>query len=197
MSDHRQEGRTLAATDPRLDVWRAFLKAHARLFRRLDEELRDEHGLSLPEYDALLQMGQSPGRRLRMSQLAERVLLSKSGVTRLVDRLVLDGFVERSPCSHDARGAEAVLTAVGLERLREAASTHLRGIERYFLAAVDAADMPTLARTMESVARMSGGDPGGSDACEPSLVEDAAVRSAVGARERAARAPATERAPAG
>lgn len=197
MSDHRKDGPTPAATDPRLDVWRAFLKAHARLFRRLDEELRDEHGLSLPEYDALLQIGQSPGRRMRMNQIAERVLLSKSGVTRLIDRLVLDGYVERSQCSDDGRGAEAVLTAVGLERLREAASTHLRGIERYFFAAVDAVDLPTLARTMESVARTSGGDVAGSDACEPALVEDAPVRSAAGPRQRAGRAPAAERAPAG
>lgn len=197
MPDYQEGAAALAANDPRLDVWRAFLKAHARLFRRLDEELRDEHGVSLPEYDALLQIGQAPGRRLRMSQLAERVLLSKSGVTRLVDRLVLDGYVERSQCSHDARGAEAVLTTVGLERLREAASTHLRGIERYFLSAVDAADLATLARTMESVSRTSGGDFSGTDACEPPLVEGGPARSAGAPRARAARSAAAERAPAG
>src|SRR4051812_38909923 len=130
------EDRHLAANDPRLDVWRSFLLAHARLFRRLDEELRAEHGLSLPEYDALLQLAQSPDRRLRMTQLASQVLLSKSGVTRLIDRLVADGYVARSQCSHDARGAEAVLTAEALDRPRAAAATHLRGIDSYFLAAL-------------------------------------------------------------
>src|SRR4051794_7109387 len=124
MTETATEPRPLAATDPRLEAWRTFLQAHARLFRRLDEELRQEHGLSLPEYEALMQIGRSPGRRVRMSQLAQQVLLSKSGVTRLIDRLVADGFVERSACSHDARGAEAVLTDAGLERLRSAAGTH-------------------------------------------------------------------------
>jgi DNA-binding MarR family transcriptional regulator len=148
----------LAASDPRLDAWRAFLQAHARLFRRLDEELREEHGLSLPEYEALMQIGRSPGRRVRMSQLAQQVLLSKSGVTRLVDRLVADGFVERSACSHDARGAEAVLTPSGLECLRSAAGTHLRGIDRYFVSAVSGEDLATLARTMRAVSSLAGSD---------------------------------------
>src|SRR3954467_4444944 len=161
------EGRHLAASDPRLDVWRSFLLAHARLFRLLDEELRAEHGVSLPEYDALLQLAQAPDRRLRMSQLASRVLLSKSGVTRLIDRLVADGYVARSQCSTDARGAEAVLTPEGLERLRAAATTHLRGIETYFLGALDEADLPALRRSMDSVSRGSGDEPETAVACAP------------------------------
>src|SRR5690349_21711065 len=75
------------AVDPRLGTWRIFLHAHARLTRRLDDELRAAHNLSLAEYDALVQLAQVPGRRLRMSVLADRVLLSRSGITRLVDRL--------------------------------------------------------------------------------------------------------------
>ena len=102
--------RPLTARDPRLAPWRAFLLAHARVARRLDEELRAEHDISFAEYDALLTIAQAPGRRIRMGQLAEEVLLSKSGVTRLIDRLVGDGLVERSACLADARGAEAVLT---------------------------------------------------------------------------------------
>jgi DNA-binding MarR family transcriptional regulator len=142
--------------DARLDDWRTFLVAHARLTRRLDEELRAEHGLSLAEYDALLQLAQAPDRRLRMSQLAEAVILSRSGVTRLIDRLVADGLVERSHCLTDARGAEAVLTAAGLGRLRRAATTHLRGIDQYFLSVVPASDLGTLGRALRLVAERAG-----------------------------------------
>jgi DNA-binding MarR family transcriptional regulator len=145
--------RHLGARDPRLETWRSFLQAHARLFRRLDEELRAGHGISLPEYDALLQLAQAPGRRLRMSQLAGQVLLSKSGVTRMVDRLVADGLVERSQCSTDARGAEAVLTELGLDRFRVAARTHLDGVDRYFLTAVDPADLEVVERAMSAINR--------------------------------------------
>ena len=149
-------GGPLTPRDPRLDAWRAFLGAHARLFRRLDDELRLEHDLSLPEYDALLRLAESPGRRLRMSRLANLVLLSKSGVTRLIDRLEADGSVERLQCAHDARGAEAVLTDEGLRRLRRASSTHLRGIERYFVDVLEPAELATVERTMNAVSRATG-----------------------------------------
>jgi DNA-binding MarR family transcriptional regulator len=143
----------LTADDPRLGAWRAFLEAHARLARRLDDELRAGHGISLAEYDALLQLARAPGRRLRMNQLADRVILSRSGITRLVDRLVAAGLVERTACSTDARGAEAVLTEAGLERLRQAARTHLAGIDRYFVSVVDPSDLPTVERALAAVAR--------------------------------------------
>jgi DNA-binding MarR family transcriptional regulator len=134
------------AADPRLGTWRAFLHAHARLTRRLDDELRAGHGLSLAEYDALIQLAQAPGRRLRMSALADRVLLSRSGITRLVDRLVADGMVERTTCTTDARGAEATLTRAGLERLRAASTTHLDGVRRYFLDSIGADDRKAMER---------------------------------------------------
>jgi DNA-binding MarR family transcriptional regulator len=172
--------RRIAPDDPRLDSWRAFLVAHARLFRRLDEELRVEHALSLPEYETLLQIAQAPERRMRMSQIASRVLLSKSGVTRLVDRLVADGFVERSQCSSDARGAEAGLTPAGLERLRAAATTHLRGIERYFLSAVEADDLVVLRRMMDSISQQAGGDAIATEACEPTEATDDRPATRVG-----------------
>jgi DNA-binding MarR family transcriptional regulator len=159
----------LGAAEPRLDAWRAFLQAHVRLFRRLDEELRAEHGISLAEYDALLQIALSPDRRLRMSRLASQVLLSKSGVTRLVDRLVADGLVKRTTCSSDARGAEAAITTDGLTRLRAAAPTHLRGIDAYFTSAVDPSDMAVLERSMDAISRRSGesGAPESDAACDP------------------------------
>ncbi len=140
-----------AATDPSLAAWRSFIQAHARLFRRLDEELQASHGLSLAEYDALVQLAGAPGRRLRMSVLADRVLLSRSGITRLVDRLVADGMVERSACSTDARGAEAALTPAGVDRLRAAAVTHLDGVRRYFLDVIPEADRAVIARSLDNV----------------------------------------------
>jgi len=141
----------LAADDPRLGAWRSFLHAHARLTRRLDEELQAVHHLSLAEYDTLLQLAQVPERRLRMSALAERVLLSRSGITRLVDRLEAAGMVSRSACATDARGAEAILTADGLQRLREASRTHLAGVERYFLDIVEPADRAAIERGLDRV----------------------------------------------
>jgi DNA-binding MarR family transcriptional regulator len=132
------------ADEPGIAVWRSFLTAHARITRRLDEELQSAHGLSLAEYDALLQLAHAPGRRVRMNVLAERVILSRSGITRLVDRLEAAGAVERVACSTDARGQEAVLTAMELERLRSAATTHLDGVRRYFLGRLDATDLAGL-----------------------------------------------------
>lgn len=142
----------LRAGDPRLTSWRAFLRAYHQVARRLDEDLRAEHDLSLQEYAALLQLAESPDRRLRMGRLADGVLLSRSGVTRLVDRLVEDGLVDRLACPSDARGAEAILTEAGLKRLRAAAPTHLRGIQAYFLAAFRSDELKLLERTMDDVA---------------------------------------------
>jgi DNA-binding MarR family transcriptional regulator len=140
------------ARDRRLGPWRAFLLAHARVVRRLDEELRAEHDLTIGEYDALLTIAQAPDKRIRMRQLADQVILSKSGVTRLIDRLVDDGLVERCACLNDARGAEAVLTERGLARLRAASRTHLRGIDEHFLDVLDPRELAVLQRAMATVA---------------------------------------------
>jgi DNA-binding MarR family transcriptional regulator len=137
---------------PGIGAWRTFLHAHARVTRRLDEELQAAHGLSLAEYDALLQIAHAPGRRVRMNVLAERVILSRSGITRLVDRLEAAGSVERSACATDARGQEAVLTPDGLERLRRAARTHLDGVRRYFLDRLDEVELAGLEASLGRVA---------------------------------------------
>lgn len=152
--------RRLTADDPRLAPWRAFLEAHARVSRRLDEELRVEHDLSLGEYEALMSIAQAPGRRIRMRQLSDRVVLSKSGVTRLIDRLVADGLVERSACLADARGAEAVLTEDGLARLRAASRTHLRGITEHFLDPLEGTDVAALETAMRAISISAGPDAG-------------------------------------
>lgn len=135
-----------------LGPWRSFLHAHARLARQLDEELRSRHALSLQEYETLLHLAEAQDHRLRMGRLADLLLLSKSGVTRLVDRLVDDGLVERTSCSSDARGAEASLTGSGLARLRAAAPTHLAGIQDHFYAAIENDDMVVVGRAMSAVA---------------------------------------------
>ena len=156
---------TPAPDDPRLGAWRSFIHAHARLLRRLDEELQATHELSLAEYDALVQLVNAPGRRLRMSVLAERVLLSRSGITRLVDRLVAAGFVERSACVSDARGAEAALTAKGLERLREASPTHLDGVQRYFLGLIPDPDRDAIERGCNDILDELGRDATADSSC--------------------------------
>lgn len=155
-----------APDDPRLGAWRNLIHAQARLFRRLDEELQAAHGVSLAEYDALLQLAGADGRRLRMSVLAERVLLSRSGITRLVDRLVATGMVERSVCPTDARGAMATLTPAGLDRLRTASRTHLEGVGRYFLDVVTEPDQAILERSLGAVIdRLDRGEETGRSVC--------------------------------
>ena len=157
---------TVSARDPRLDTWRAFLTAHALLTRRLDEDLRTEEGLTLGEYSALLQVAEAPGRSLRMNQLATGIFLSRSGVTRLIDRLEADGLIQRSTCTDDGRGALAVLTDAGLARLRAAADTHLAGIAQYFLDVVPGADLEVLAATFRAIGERVRAD--GEPICAPS-----------------------------
>jgi DNA-binding MarR family transcriptional regulator len=157
----------LAADDPRLGAWRAFIHANALLLRRLDEELQAAHGLSIAEYDALLQLVRAPDHRLRMSALAERVLLSRSGITRLVDRLEHAGMVRRSACPTDARGAEAALTPLGLERLRAASRTHLEGVDRYFMGAIGDTDRDAIERACNGVLDGLERDPSADASCTP------------------------------
>ncbi|MBA3620182.1 MAG: MarR family transcriptional regulator, partial [Acidothermales bacterium] len=114
-----------------LEVWQAFLRAHALVTRRLEADLLAEHGLPLATYDVLVQLVSAPQRRLRMTELADRVMLSRSGLTRLVDRLEREGLVERTACRSDARGFFAVLTDEGYSRLRAASPTHLRGVRQH------------------------------------------------------------------
>jgi DNA-binding MarR family transcriptional regulator len=152
----RAAARAPSLDDPRLRAWRAFLFGQAALLRTLEARLVAEEGLSLAEYDALVQLASAPDRRLRMSELAERLVISRSGGTRLVDRLVSQGLVERSTCAPDGRGAYAVLTRDGLARLRAAVPVHLRHVEEQFLSAIDAGDLPAIERAMTAVAGATG-----------------------------------------
>ena len=120
-----------------MGAWGGFLRTHHALVAELDDELRREHDLPLTSFDVLAQLDNAPGRQLRMSELADAVLLSRSGVTRLVERLERRGLLERRECSDDARGAFAVLTDDGVARLREARETHLAGVRERFLQRFD------------------------------------------------------------
>jgi DNA-binding MarR family transcriptional regulator len=125
---------TLRASDWRIGIWRSFLRAHATVMRDLEREMGTATGLPLAWYDVLLQLAEAPGRRLRMAELADRILLSRSGLTRLIDRLQNEGLVRREPSPDDARGTFTVLTAAGFDRLRAAAPVHLAGIRDHWLA---------------------------------------------------------------
>ena len=135
-----------------LHAWRGLLRTHAVLVKRLDAELEARHGLPLTSYEVLLHLADAPDGRLRMCDLAEGVVLSRSGLTRLVDRLERDGLVERVSCADDARGAFAALTDAGRTQLDAAAATHLEGVRRHFLEHVDARQLAVLAEVWDAVA---------------------------------------------
>ncbi|HEX7171871.1 MAG TPA: MarR family transcriptional regulator [Candidatus Limnocylindria bacterium] len=137
--------------DPRLSTWAAFLRAHARVVRELERELQADQRLALTDYDVLVQLATAEDRRLRMSELADRLLLSRSGVTRLVDRLVAEGLVERATCDTDRRGQWAALTDAGVDRLRAASPTHLRGVAEHFLDRLSADDLDAMERMLDRV----------------------------------------------
>lgn len=134
-----------------LDAWRGFLRAHAGIVRGLDDELQAEHGLALTSYEVLLYLAEAPGKRLRMSELAASLLLSQSGVTRLVDRLEREGLVRRERCEEDARGFFAVLSQEGEARFRAVRPTHLAGVRRLFLDRLSADDQRALREAWESL----------------------------------------------
>jgi DNA-binding MarR family transcriptional regulator len=139
-----------ALLDPiELRAWRAFLVTHARVARKLEADLLAHADLPLAEYDVLFQLGQAENRRLRMNELAERVLLSRAGITRLVDRLVVDGFVSRLKCATDARGFYAVLTDQGMARLLHATPGHMAAVRRYFLESFTRTEIETLGELLE------------------------------------------------
>ncbi len=109
------------------------LEAHALLTRQLDAQMHAEHGLSLSAYEVLMFLDDAPEHRMRMSEIADRVLLSRSGCTRLVDRLAQQDYVTRCAASTDGRGLYAELTDAGLKKIKAARATHHAGIRRYFL----------------------------------------------------------------
>jgi DNA-binding MarR family transcriptional regulator len=134
-------------------VWRSLLAVHSRLLSRLDEELTATHALSLGEFEVLVHLSEAPGRSMRMAELASRLALSPSGLTRRVDGLVRAGMVARQACPSDGRGSFAVLTDDGLARLAEAAATHVAGVRRYLVDALSGDAFAGLAAGLADIER--------------------------------------------
>jgi DNA-binding MarR family transcriptional regulator len=128
-----------------LEAWRSFLQSHASILRALDADLVAEHGMTSRDYEVLLYLSQAPDRALGMSALAEATMLTRSGITRLVDGLVSNGLIERVACAKDARVSYAKLTDAGYEKLRSAGCTHIAGIKRMFLEHFTAEEIDALA----------------------------------------------------
>jgi len=113
--------------------WRAYIAATTLLGERLSRELQAAHGITMADYEILVRLSEAPDRRLRMSQLADHTLASRSRLSHQVDRLEKVGLVERTPCVEDRRGANAVLTEKGWTLLVEAAPTHVEGVREHFV----------------------------------------------------------------
>ncbi|MDQ3870911.1 MAG: MarR family transcriptional regulator [Chloroflexota bacterium] len=134
-----------------LRAWQALLHAHRDVTRKLDAELRAQHGISFEAYDMLLRLARAPGHALRMSELAERVMAPPSTLTRRVDRLVSQGLVERDRIAHDSRGMLARLTPQGSRVVRRAAATHLRGIREHYTGRLTEEQLREVAMALEVI----------------------------------------------
>jgi DNA-binding MarR family transcriptional regulator len=138
-----------------MGAWVGLLRGHSTLVRALNTRLVTEHGLTMSDYEVLLRLAQAPDRRMRRVDLADSVLLTASGITRLLEGLERFGYVERAQCESDRRVTYAVLTRAGLEKLREAGDTHLEDLQSLFADRFSDDELDTLA---ELLARLSGGD---------------------------------------
>src|SRR5256712_12536191 len=133
-----------------LEAWASFLRAHATLMRRLEVDLAQATGLALADFDVLAQLARAGGE-LRMTELAARALISRSGMTRRVTRLVEEGLVRRADADADGRGVVVALTDAGLARLVETAPVHARGISKLFAAQLDDQELEILERALGKV----------------------------------------------
>ena len=144
--------RTRTDTEP----FALFLRAHAAVVRELSAELEAEHGLTINDYEVLLRLARAPERRMRRVDLAEQVLLTASGITRLLEGLERAGFVDRAACAEDARVKYALLTEAGHAKLREAAITHVAGVERLFLDRFDEQERTKLSDFLRRIGEADG-----------------------------------------
>src|SRR5437899_12605682 len=133
-----------------LGAWTSFLRAHATLMRRLDTDLEGKTGLALADFDVLAQLAEAHGE-LRMTELADRALISRSGMSRRVARLTDEGLLRRDKAGSDGRGAVVALTEAGIARLAETAPVHARGISKLFVTQLDDQELALLARAVNKV----------------------------------------------
>ena len=162
MSAQGLESRVASQT-PEVQAWAKLLRAHAALTRRFSADLQATHGLTLNAYEVLLHLAHAPERRMRRVDLAGSVLLTASGITRLLDGLERAGYVDRAADENDARVSYAVLTNDGYEKLREAAPTHVGGIRELFGDRYSRDELETLAALLDRLPS----EPAADEACEP------------------------------
>lgn len=144
----------------------SLLRAHAATTARLSARLTAQHGLTINDFEVLIQLARAPDRKLRRVDLAQEVLLTASGITRLLDGLERAGFVAREACSADRRVAYAVLTDAGLAKLQEAAATHFPHVEELFGARYDEDELTSLSSLL---GRLSEREAGAAECEVPSL----------------------------
>ena len=137
------------ARTPAVEAYVRLLRAHASITRRFNSQLVADHGLTLNDYEVLLHLSRAEGQRLRRVDLAERILLTPSGITRLLEGLERCGYVERASCASDARVTYAQLTEKGEAKLREASETHVEDIHSVFVERFSAREMATLRELLE------------------------------------------------
>jgi DNA-binding MarR family transcriptional regulator len=142
--------------DLEMRAWRSLLVAHSRLIARLDAELQASQGMSVQDYGVLVHLSEAEGGRMRMSELADRLLLSPSGLTRRLDGLVRSGLVDRLRCPTDRRGAYAVLTDAGKARLEQAAPDHVDQVRRHFVDRLSRRQLESLVDALDKVANSPG-----------------------------------------
>ncbi|WP_320068053.1 MarR family winged helix-turn-helix transcriptional regulator [Micromonospora sp. RTGN7] len=137
----------------RMACWRAYIESSQRLFTRLEDDLRADSELSFAEYHVLVLLSEAPGQRLRMGELAGRLVFSPSRLTYQIASMQRRGLVTKQPCAADGRGSEAVLTAAGLLTLREAAPHHLRSVRAHLMNDLDDAEIACLTRVFDRLGR--------------------------------------------
>src|SRR2546423_2077778 len=142
---------TVSLSEAELDAWQALLHAHHQITRVLDAELRASHDLTWAEYDVLLRLAKASGRTLTMTELARRIMISPSGLTRVVDGLESSGFVKRTRSENDARVVSASLTDTGRDKVKRAAQTHLRGIREHFTSRLSDSQLRAVATALQVI----------------------------------------------
>jgi len=146
-----------ATVDTHLEAWVSFLRSHAAITRELSAQLQREHGLTISDYEVLLHLSRAEDGALRRVDLAESVLLTASGITRLLEGLERGGYVEKKACASDARVSYAQITDAGRAKLREAAKTHLAGIDELFASRYSGSELATLSDLLSRLP-MTGAD---------------------------------------
>jgi len=136
-----------------LEVWERFLEAHSAISRELEHDLAERHGLTLSDYDVLVQLRLRPERGLRPVELSRAVLLTRSGMTRLLAGLESAGLVERRECPEDRRGSYVRITEAGRAALRSAARTHLRRVDELFASRFGGDDLDALWALLDRLPR--------------------------------------------